>query len=188
MDTVTANVAFVNGSGDQYSDIAINDHPVTSLKGSTGWNSLALFGTQLTTIFLPATKTIFTFDRAVGAGVTSPMVFGFHFNRADNATFGRGGLHPGLSGSIFVDRKSGEIRRVDATATELDPASTLVSYASSISYGDVAIPDLGEVLAPVEGNVAACVKDGTCYKNELSFHDCRKFGSTARIITGAGND
>jgi hypothetical protein len=182
VDTVTATVTFVNGKGDRYSDFTINGRQVDSLVGSGGWNSLALFGSQLTTIFLPATKTDFKFSGKVNGEQGPSALFNFQFKRENNFTFKRGALRPGLSGSIFIDEPTGQLRHVEALASELDPNGHLLSYKSSLDYGDVAIPDLGMVLTPTAGRVEVCFMDGVCDQNVLSFHGCRKFGSDARII------
>jgi len=182
VDTVTATVTFVNGKGDRYSDFTISGRKVDSLEGSGGWNSLALFGSQLTTIFLPATKTNFKFGGKVNGDQGRSALFNFQFKRENNFTFKRGALRPGLSGSIFIDEPTGQLRHVEAFASELDPNGHLLSYKSSLDYGDVAIPDLGMVLTPIAGRVEVCFMDGVCDQNVLSFHGCRKFGSDSRII------
>jgi hypothetical protein len=141
-----------------------------------------LFGNLLTTIFSPTTKASFKFRREVNAPSGLSTEFEFHFNSADNSTFSLAGSNPGLSGSIWVDRKSGQLQRVEAFATELDPSRPVHSYRSSVEYGAVAIPELGNFLAPTAAEVEACIRGGACFRNVLSFHDCRRFGSVSRIV------
>jgi hypothetical protein len=182
VDVVNATVAYVSGAGDRYSNLTINGRPVDSLAGSGGWNSLALFGSQLTTIFLPATKTVFKFHGNGPDAQSSTAVFDFRFKRENNFTFKRGALRPGLSGSIFVNAETGNLERVASYASELDPDGNLTSYKSRLEYGVIAIADLGGVLAPVGGSVEVCFTNGACDRNILSFQGCRKFGSESRII------
>jgi hypothetical protein len=182
VDVVTATVTYVSGACDRYLNLTINGRPVDSLAGSGGWNSLALFGSQLTTIFLPATKTDFKLHGNGHEDQSSTAVFDFRFKRENNFTFKRGALRPGLSGSIFVDTATGSLQRVEAYASELDPNGNLTSYKSELEYGLTAIADLGNVLAPVAGSVEVCFTSGACDRNILIFQDCRKFGSESRII------
>jgi hypothetical protein len=182
VDVVTASVTYVSGAGDRYSNFSINGLSVESLAGSGGWNSLALFGSQLTTIFLPETKTDFKFHSKMPGNQGSTAVFDFRFERANNFTFKRGALRPGLSGSIFVDTATGQLQRVESYANELDPNGNLTSYKSRLEYGVTAIAGLGNILAPAAGSVQVCFTNGACDRNVLSFQGCRKFGSESRII------
>lgn len=72
-------------------------------------------------------------------------------------------------------------------ATHIKQASRLRSYHSAIDFGDVQIRDLGAVLLPVKAAVQTCFKSGLCYRNIVRFHDCQKFASKARILTGPVN-
>ena len=182
VDVVTASVTYLSGKGDHYSNFTIDGLPVESLAGSGGWNSLALFGSQLTTIFLPETKTDFKFHSEMPGNQGSTAVFDFRFERANNFTFKRGALRPGLSGSIFVDTATGQLQRVESYANELDPNGNLTSYKSKLEYGVMAIAGLGNILAPAAGSVEVCFTNGACDRNVLSFQGCRKFGSESRII------
>jgi hypothetical protein len=181
LDVLTVEAAFAHGL-DRYSNWAINGHPVESPYDSSGWVSDAMFGHQLTAIFRPESKTSFRFDRQSSAGDASASVFSFHFGQKDNTSFNIYRSRPGMSGSIWIDRKSGHLLRVTASASEINRKYPLASYSSEMNYREVPIPDLGDLLLPVDGQVQICFQQGSCFKNLLSFHDCRKFGSEARIV------
>jgi hypothetical protein len=183
LDVITGDVTFARGGADRYTNLAVDGHPISSWRDAPpGWWSGALFGNLLTTIFSPATKASFKFRREVNAPSGPSTVFDFHFKSADNSTFLLLRSYPGLSGSVWVDRKSGQLQRVEASATELDPNGRVGSYHSSVKYGVVAIPDLGNFLAPTAAEVEGCFRGGACFRNVLSFHDCRRFGSEVRIV------
>ncbi|MFP5235922.1 MAG: hypothetical protein ACLGSD_08455 [Acidobacteriota bacterium] len=95
--------------------------------------------------------------------------------------------NPGMSGSIWVNTQTHHLARVDMQATRINQASRLRSYHSAIDYGDVQIADLGAVLLPVKAAVQVCFTSGPCYRNIVQFHDCQKFASKARILTGPVN-
>lgn len=180
LDVVTAEVTYTNGH-DRYANLAINGNPVESLAGSGGWGSLALFGTQLSAIFRPETKTRFKAKREIRVASRTEAVFDYQFLAANNTRFHVAGSLPGLAGSITIDEDTGELRRVDA-ALSPPPAKRSWTYNSIVKYGVVSIPDLGPVLTPQEGEVKACNGMGACFRNVLTFHDCRKFGSTVRMV------
>jgi hypothetical protein len=185
VDVLSAEVTFVYGWGDQYSNYAENGKPITSwANASPGWFSKALFGTQLTAIFQPVTRTKFKLNRSADVLSGSRAAFDFHFDWPNNFNFRSGNFRPSLSGTIWVDKASGEIRRVETTQTDRPHEIPTVSYSSSVDYGDVAIPDVGNVLVPMTAEMRACMSDGNCYHNLISFGDCRKFASTARMVPG----
>jgi hypothetical protein len=185
LDVVTADVTFINGRYDRYANLAINGHPAASLRGTGGWVSAALFGNQLTTIFSPGTETHFEFRREINTGPDPLEVYAFSFKRENNTTFFIGEVYPGLSGSITVNKANGQLQRIDANLSDAAPQMWFDFYKSFVNFGETAIPDLGRVLVPLDGEVRACGKGGTCYRNVLRFHDCRKFTSTARIVPNA---
>jgi hypothetical protein len=178
LDVVTEEVTFLDG-GDQYSNYAINGKPVSSLDGTGGWNSDALFGTLLNAVFFPATSTKFSLPDKPAARDFREFTFeyirnlspGFHFHGSD----------PGVSGSIWINRSTGQLARIESKATRIDPTKPLKSYHSAIDYHNVPISDLGNVLLPTKAAVQVCNNTG-CMRNVVSFHDCRKFAATVRIL------
>jgi hypothetical protein len=181
LDVVTADVTFIDGTDDRYTNLAVNGHTVDSVPAN-GWRSLALFGNQLTTVFQPRTKTHFEFLRETVVRSGTVDFFSYQFNGANNTTFLLNGDLPGLRGEIAVDKASGRLLRLQSSLTGATPRMRLSSYQSSVTYDNVAIPDLGTVLAPVDGEVRVCTKEGSCFRNVLTFDDCHKFAATSRII------
>jgi hypothetical protein len=193
LDVITGDVAYLGDLGDRYTNLAVNGHPMSSHQEAPGgWWSGAVFGLLLTTIFSPATNASFNFEREVNTPSGAAAVFGFHLSSTDNESFYVGNYYPGLLGSIWVDNKSGQLERLETIATELgsgreiESSRQVVSYRSSVKYALVAIPELGNFLAPTSAQVDACIRSGPCFRNVLSFHDCRKFGSQSRIVSNPG--
>jgi hypothetical protein len=111
-----------------------------------------------------------------------------YFLRASDLTY-----TPGLKGFLWTDRKTGQLLRVEASATELDPNFPIVADNSAINYGDVPISDLGTFLLPTASETVLCQyppdEDSVrtawglqCYKNVTLFHDCQKFAVESRIV------
>lgn len=187
LDVVTADVTFLRGHGDRYTNIAIDGQAVDSLKGREGWISFELFGNQLTTIFLPETKAQFKLKREVNTHADPEDVFDFRFMAANNSRFRLLEIYPGLAGTITVDRTYGRLERVDSKLSDAPKGLRVSFYNSVVNYGEVSIPELGNVLTPVNAEVQACFTAGACFRNVLTFSNCRKFGSTARIVPDAEN-
>jgi hypothetical protein len=121
------------------------------------------------------------------------MVFDFHFNSANNYSFGLGSggirFDPGLAGSLWIDQNTGKLLRLETYATEIDSRFPLSSYVSATNYGDVSISGVGSFLLPTAAENVICDRlAGICYKNVTSFHDCRKFGVQVHILPNVGDD
>jgi hypothetical protein len=189
---VTAQVTFIRGQGDNYSNIEINGFPAQFVSGqSAGFWSFGQFGGELLTIFHPETQAQFWFRGDIDLPTGSADQYSFQFQSANNLQFpltaGGERYYPGMSGTIWVDRSSGDLVRVEAFATELNPKFPMTSYFSAINYGYVSIPDLGTFLLPTDGEVEACNRgDKICSRNQVSFHSCRKFQATVKILPNAG--
>ncbi len=208
VDTVTAEVTFVSGKGDRYSNITIDgkkvDVPPEARSGMAlrrfldqlhtgGMWSLAQFGTEIAAVFDPRSRTNFKFDGEVALPSGSSMLFDFHFYSANNYSFEIDSdmirYNPGLTGSIWTDQKGGQLLRVEANATEIDLRFPMSSFFSATNYGDVKIADIGSFLLPTTGETASCDRpSGFCWKDVISFHGCRKFGAEAHIIPNTGDD
>ena len=181
LDVVTADVTFVKGHGDRHTNIAVEGQPVDSLRGTPGWISFALFGTQVTAIFLPRSMTKFEFERERNVDKDTIDTFSFRFHAADNIAFRMVDDFTGLKGSITVDKTTGQLLRIESTMVEAPPELWITSYQSTVTYGNVTIHELGTVLTPVEGEVHVCGMS-RCFRNELKFDDCHKFKATSRIV------
>jgi hypothetical protein len=193
LDVVTADVTFLNGRGDHYSNLADNGATMNSWKDvRRGLITPQLFGDQLNTIFLPETKTVFKYKRIVDTPTGRLVVYDYKFEQVNNHKYRIGAVNVGLSGTIWVDQATGQLTRVDARASDLTPPNA--SYTSSLHYNMTAITGLKPLLAPALGQARLCQvfgrtgQDGagaeTCSENLITFSGCRKFGSTAQILPG----
>jgi hypothetical protein len=181
LDLVTAEVTFIRGH-DHYSRYTIDAKPVASIEGTGGWVPNSLFGAELNAIFLPATGTAFKLKGTAKSRSGPSDRFAFQFDRSGSSAFALSDSFPGITGLISIDRKSGRLTHVEATASKINKKLRLKSYKSEVEYGDVSVPDLGTLLLPVNGQEDVCLRIGICYRDVASFHDCQKFGSEVKII------
>jgi hypothetical protein len=213
LDVVTAEVTVVSGRVEQYSTFAINGHALKlPSNADRGWAlsrylsdlhtgglwSLTEFATVLGTVFSPVSQTNFSYVGDVEVPSGSANVFQFQLNAESNVSFVLAvsdlSYTPGLGGFLWTDRKTGQLLRVEANATELVSTFPIVSHYSATNYGDVPISGIGTFLLPTASETVDCQyppepwdehperpgrsglrTDGKCYKNVISFHDCQKF-------------
>lgn len=193
LSDVTAQVTFIKGKGDNYSNVEVNGFPFQFVSGvSPGFWSFGQFGVELSTIFNPVTQAQFRFRGAVILPTGLADQYSFVFHSSNNLQFAltAGGqrYYPGLSGTIWVDHSSGNLVRVEAVGTELNPKFPMTTYLSATNYGYVAIPELGAYLLPTDGEAEECNHgDKMCSRNLVSFHGCRKFQATVKILPNAGS-
>lgn len=185
LDVVTAEVTYRNHR-DHYSNYTIDQRPVDSIERTGGWVSNALFAAQLNAIFREETKASFKFDRDTKMRSEPAGQFTFRFDKSGSPGFSLSSVYPAMSGSIWIDRSSGHLLRVETATTKVDHTRPLKSYKSVLNYGEVPIAGLGKLLLPESGQEDVCLNTGACFRNNLSFHDCRKFGSEVRIVPNAG--
>ncbi len=216
VDVVTVEAGFSKGRSDRYSKFAINGHPIELppdidrgqplikfLIGlhTGGWWSTGEFGALLVTVFNH--QTAFQFNGNVDLRSGSSTAFGFRLSRANNFSYhlriGDMRFNPGLEGSLWIDSASGKLLRVEAHATDLDPLFPSIYHSEAINYGDVPISQIGTFLLPTAAEILECNRaldqqapgsdpntGGMCYRNVISFHDCRKFVTEAHIVPDTG--
>lgn len=187
-DTLEAEVTLISGR-ERHSKITRNGALITQgyIDKMGGLWSLGDYGRRLSAIFRAETGTKFHAAGDINLSLGRASVFGFTFKSKDNSTFqfavGLFRSFPGLSGVIWVDQKSGALLRMEASITETDPTFPRGSYVTATNYGKAPIAGIGTFVLPVTTETKSCYgTSGTCYKNLTSFHDCRKFGATTRII------
>jgi len=196
LDVITMEATFVMGRGDRYSQVSIDGQAIAlppdiqdralarlvNRKHPGGWWAGGEFNTGLAYLFTAPAGTSFKFASEVKLppGPSTKVDF-----RDPDSRYmiwqGEKSIYPGMFGSLWIDRQSGELLRLDSVGMEFTPEFPVSYYSSSINYGDVSVADIGSFLLPTAGVVVACDR-GRCYRDIISFHDCRKFGSEVHIV------
>ncbi len=183
VDTLSMEVTFLAGGTDRYSDFRPYD---PRLQRVPGWLSLAQFGNEIEAIFDPAAHTRFAYRGMQKLPSGSASIFAFEFDAANNLRFrievGHVTDYPGLTGLLWTDDKTGQLIRIQAYATELNPNFDVRAWAGAVNYGEATIAGLGSFLLPAADEVEVCLQNGTCYKNIMSFGECRRFQSTIHLL------
>jgi hypothetical protein len=207
LDVMTQQVSFEQGNGTQYAKVTIDGHRIRQLAGwhssSDYWKYLAhnhlggmvdlgQFISDLRIVFTPQNHTSFDYKNEITVRNRPLEVFGFQIKKpsADTKwrnflpglTFGEDGVYTGLTGLLWVDKRTSSLRRIVTHSTEIDPKDPVEAESSATDYGSVTIPGLGQFLLPKGGEQLACLKSGRCWRNVVTFKNCHKFAGKSRIL------
>jgi hypothetical protein len=182
LDTITAEVTIRDGH-DAYTKAAVNGKPTDSGKPdwSGGWGSDALFSGVLRAVFYPANNSRFKLAKDSTTTETGFSHYEYYYSQNLSPGINIAGENPGMNGSVWVNRRTGQLSRVENIAVPPFPQKNLQSYHSVIDYAYMPVPELGLILFPSKAAVQVCV-GGACYRNVATFHDCRKLGSEIKIM------
>jgi hypothetical protein len=180
LDTIEAEVRIVDGL-ERYTKATVDGKVTGRPNWHGGWGSNAFFSGILRAVFYPDTKTTFKLAKDSTKTETGRSHFEFSYPENHARGFDVAGENPPMHGSLWVDRSSGQLVRLETISKPAVPPKKLRSYHSAIDYKLTPIPPLGLVLLPAKAAVQACVGD-TCFQNVATFHGCRKFGSQVRIL------
>ena len=192
-DTITAELT-VEKTHSHYAGVSVNGKPKTEA-GRTDDDVFEELVTVtgefaiLFDIFDPSSHTEFSAPVEVTLGRTRLRRFDFRVRRENNVSwvwfFPNQKINPGYHGSIFVDPAKGIISRlmVYVSPGEVDPQTPVSELTMTIDYGDVSIAGTGTHHVPVHSENVSCfpILNG-CIREELTFGNFHKFGSTVRIL------
>jgi hypothetical protein len=144
---------------------------------------------MLFNIFDNVSHTEFSAPVDVRSGSTVLKRYDFRVRRENNArwvwVFPNQKTNPGYHGSIFVDPVTGIISRlvVQVSPDEVDTQTPVSEVTTTIDYGDVSIAGTGTHHLPAHGQTISCLRIlNGCIREELTFANFHKFGSTVRIV------
>lgn len=186
IDKVTAQVTFENGR-DSYSDFKLNGRPVERTKLQFGMWSEGEFGPLVLIVLNERSAPELKKTGEAKIDGEAMDVFGYSITQANNRRWlWRAGpkeaYYPAFSGSIVVNKASGQLKRLVQVAKDIDPSVRLDYLAVQTDYADTKIEGLGTFLLPARSLWLVCYQGAGCANNVLTFHDCRKFAAKARIV------
>jgi hypothetical protein len=185
-DRVSATVTYENGV-DQYADIKVGDKPVQQDSVVlTGPITTGDFGSELLSILLEENATVFAFRGQENGPDGEEYVFGFRIPAATNHafTYREDGsvTHPDLEGVLRVSKDTNEVRRLDISAKNIDPAFSADHVRFSTIFGKVKFGDAGDFLLPRESESTVCTRRRLCKHSVTQWASCRRLGVKTRMI------
>lgn len=184
IDVVTADVAVVNGKED-YRNILVNGRPPRGPVESTGSWSTGEFAITLEDVLSPRTAAVFVKrggDTVAGrdAWVYNLSVLQENSHWTIVSADGRK-YNPAYGGSIWVDKETSRVLRIEQRAVYLPRDFTYDKAESTVEYGFVRIEGKNYLLPVSSANSACMSGTGNCVKNEIAFRNYRKFTAESDI-------
>lgn len=186
-DVVTAKVVYEDGH-ENYRDITVGGRKTNkSMMDVGGTTSTGEFASMLYSLFDPARQAGFKFDTSGNVGDTPAGVYDFKvlLPRSDwSIIVGGQTLRPQYSGSVWIEKKTGVVRRVQMQADNIPHDFPLDTVESAVDYDLVSLGDK-QFLLPVHAENLSCQR-GTnlCSKNVIEFRDYHKFEGESTITFG----
>jgi hypothetical protein len=184
MDVVAAELVFENGHED-YRKITINGKSTSKgMMDIGGSTSTGEYATTLYGLFYEGTHTHFKYNGPTHTGGKDAVVYDFTVDRPNSAwQISRGGqsITPGYSGSVWVEKETGHVLRVEMQADGIPKSFPLDKVESTVEYDMVRISGEPSLL-PVHSENLGCER-GTpyCSRNVIEFRNYHKFGSESTI-------
>jgi len=185
IDTVTADVACVNGKED-YRNIAINGRPTNGPVERTGTWSTGEFAVTLQDILAPATAATFMKQRQEVLGSRTAYVFDLAVEEGNShwVLVGPTGrqYRPAYKGAIWIDKETRRVLRIEQIANSSQSIGVPYDKAESVvEYGFVNIEGKSYLLPAQSENLACLRGSSNCVRNLIEFRNYRKFSASSDI-------
>ena len=184
VDVLTAKVVYEDGKED-YKEITVGgkrtNKSMLELGGST---STGEFASTLHSLFAEQSRAEFKFYQSTHVGETPARVYDFKVALANSdwfITVGGQSLHPAYSGSVWIDKGSAQVRRIEMQADNIPKDFPLDSVEWAVDYGEVSL-GTAKFLLPIHAENLGCWRGRTtCTKNTIDFRDYHKFSGESTV-------
>ena len=184
MDVVTARVIFEDGKED-YRDITVGGKRTSkSMMDLGGSTSTGEFASTLRSLFQPG-RANFKFAESTTVGEEAGAVYDFKVPLANSdwsITVGGQTLHPAYSGSVWLVKSTGQVRRIEYGADKIPKNFPDDEVQTAVDYEEVTLGTPTKYLLPVKAEVLACQRATTiCTKNTIEFRNYHKYSGESTI-------
>ncbi len=184
IDIVTAKVVFEDGRED-YREITVGgkrtNKTMLELGGST---STGEFATTLRNLFSPQTNAEFKFYQSTSVGETRASIYDFKVTLRNSDWFtnvGGQSLKPAYSGSVWIEKSTGQVRRIEMQADNIPKNFPLLSVEWSVDYDEVSL-GTQKFFLPVHAENLGCWRRASiCTKNTIDFRNYHKYSGESTI-------
>ncbi len=183
-DVVTAKVVYEDGK-EEYKEITVGgkrtNKSMLQLGGST---STGEFASTLHSLLSDAAGAQFKLSQSTTIGTVAAAVYHFEVALPRSDWFmnvGGQSLRPAYSGSVWIDKKTAEVRRIEMSADNIPKNFPLDTILWAVDYESVSL-GTAKFLLPVHAENISCWRGSTiCSKNETDFRDYHKFSGESTI-------
>ncbi len=184
IDVVTAKVVYEDEKED-YREITVGgkrtNKSMLELGGST---STGEFASTLHSLFSPPSQTQFKFFQSTTVGQSPAAIYDFKVLLPNSDWFVKVGgqsLRPAYSGSVWIDRSTAQVRRIEMQADNIPKDFPLDSVQWAVDYDEVRL-GTASFLLPVHAENLSCQRGSTiCTKNAVDFRDYHKYSGESTI-------
>jgi hypothetical protein len=199
---ITAVVTFEHGKEEKISKVAKDGRPIRILSGTNKHSDVAayflrnmrlrapalnMFGSDLLWIFDKRGKAQFEYKGKIKVDDSTMIVFGYRVRKGRGPSFGwlwpeQEGTYVAMNGLLWIDERTSSLKRLVAHYTDFDPVVVVYAASNAIDYGWVEISDLGKFLLPTGAEYKQCDQSEGCWRDLVSFSNCRKYAGKSRIL------
>ncbi len=186
-DLVGAKVVYEDGH-ETYKDITVDGRKTSkSMLEIGGATSTGEFASVLRSLLSEGSGAQFKYYRSDSIGETLAAVYDFKvpLQRSDwTITIGGQSLRPAYSGSVWIDKKTAQVRRIEMQADNIPPDFPSDSVQSAVDY-DVVPLGTTQFLLPVHAENLSCQRGSpVCSKNAIDFRNYHKYSGESTITFG----
>lgn len=182
-DVVTANLVYQDGKED-YRDITVGNKKVSDMTKTGGQWTTGQFATMLHSLFQPTRDTDFTYHRTTNIHDIEAAEFDYSValpNSDWSILVGSQILRPRYTGTLWVERNTGVVRRLEQAAKTIPKDFPLDVVETDIDYEEVSL-GTKKFLLPVRSESISCWRATSyCSKNVIEFRDYHKFSGESTI-------
>jgi predicted transcriptional regulator len=184
VDVVSAEVVFEENR-ESYRNLQINGKPSKKPPEESGAWSTGEFGTILGNLFSPYTDADFKFAQDDTIIHRAASVFDFKVQRVRASwriwTTGQY-IMPSYRGSVWIDKQTGEVLRIEMQAKEIPEAFPEISVETAVDYDSIRLGTPEQFLLPVHSEALSCWRGSNdCQRNVIEFRNYHKFAGESNI-------
>jgi hypothetical protein len=184
LDIVTAQVVYEKGK-ESYRDITVGGRRTTkSMDDIGGATSTGEFASTLKSLFAPESMAHFRFAGSSRSGQHDVSIFDFSVDLPRSGWRIRVGgqtLRPAYSGSVWIEKSTARVRRVEMQADHIPGDFPLDTVETAVDYDQIPLGEHSFYL-PIHAENLACQRGTTiCTKNTIDFRNYHKFAGESTI-------
>jgi hypothetical protein len=134
---------------------------------------------------LVAGRATFKFFESTTLSGSAAAIYDFKVALPDSdwtITVGGQSLRPIYSGSVWIDKASAQVRRIEMSANKVPKDFPLDTVESAVDYQEVRL-GTALFLLPTHAENLSCQRGSTiCSKNEIDFRDYHKYDGESTIV------
>ena len=184
VDVVTAKVIYEDGKED-YRQITVGGKRTNkSMMEVGGTTSTGEFASTLRSLFSGYVEAEFKFQESSSVGKTAVAIYNLKvlLPHSDwQIQIGSQRLMPAYSGSVWVDKTTAEVRRIEIQAENLPKNFPGDTEAMTVDYEPVSLGTV-KFLLPVHSENLNCYRGTSiCSKNTIDFRDYHKYSGESTV-------